>query len=282
MNSVFTALPVEARREQRLAYRDFLASRDGTVDIARRTLSRREESMQRYLAPTANSRAMDRSLFDEQYAHYDPRRKMSREMLLLLALVKINAAEAYGVERMLHPLMARVLRESDDLELILTIEEDYHTKILLSASSLYGMTVTGPYRPRASLRALIGAIATVSHTMSRPVVLVAELLGTIYFLDLLRVAREVLRDLPVVRDAVEERLTDVLIDEIGHVSFNRLCLGSMGLTQARVLCPLVAAGLGDVVPELRTLGLRLGADIDLPLHQRRELPELVRRRAFFA
>ena len=227
MNSVFTALPVEARREQRLAYRDFLASRDGTVDIARRTLSRREESMQRYLAPTANSRAMDRSLFDEQYAHYDPRRKMSREMLLLLALVKINAAEAYGVERMLHPLMARVLRESDDLELILTIEEDYHTKILLSASSLYGMTVTGPYRPRASLRALIGAIATVSHTMSRPVVLVAELLGTIYFLDLLRVAREVLRDLPVVRDAVEERLTDVLIDEIGHVSFNRLRLGSM-------------------------------------------------------
>lgn len=282
MNSVFTSLPVDARREQRLAYRSFLEARDGAVDVERRTLSRREEGMHRYLTPTSTPRELDRDLFDEQYARYDPRREMSREMLLLLALVKINAAEAYGVQRMIEPLMARVLREEDDLELILTIEEDYHTKILLSASSLYGMTVTAPYRPRASLRALIGAMAGVSHTMSRPIVLVAELLGTIYFLDLLRVAREVLRDLPVVRDAVEERLTDVIIDEIGHVSFNRLCLGSLGLTQARMLCPFVAAGLGDVVPELRSLGLKLGANIDRPLFERSELPEQVRRHAFFA
>jgi len=183
---------------------------------------------------------------------------------------------------MIEPLMARVLRESDDLELILTIEEDYHTKILLSTSGLYGMTVTAPYRPRASLRALIGAMASTPHTMSRPIVLVAELIGTLYFIDLLRVAREVLHDLPAVRDAVEERLTDVIIDEIGHVSFNRLCLGSMGLAQARMLCPIVAAGLGDVVPELRTLGLKLGANVDRPLHLRGELPDQVRQQAFFA
>jgi hypothetical protein len=32
--------------------------------------------------------------------------------------------------------------------------------------------------------------------MSRPVVLAAELMGTLYFLDLLRVTRETLPDLP--------------------------------------------------------------------------------------
>src|SRR5882672_11097983 len=101
MNSVFTALPVDARREQRLAYRNFLEARDGAVDIERRTLSRREEGMQRYLTPTSSPRELDRDLFDEQYARYDPRREMPREMLLLLALVKINAAEAYGVQRMI-------------------------------------------------------------------------------------------------------------------------------------------------------------------------------------
>jgi hypothetical protein len=282
MKSVFSPLPLDARREQRIAYRGFLEARDGTVDIEHRTLSRREEKMHRYLAPASSTREIDRALFDEQYARYDPRREMSREMLLLLALVKINAAEAYGVSRMIEPLMARVLRESDDLELILTIEEDYHTKILLSTSGLYGMTVTAPYRPRASLRALIGVMAGVSHTMSRPIVLVAELIGTLYFLDLLRVARAVLHELPAVRDAVEERLTDVIIDEIGHVSFNRLCLGSVGLAQARMLCPIVAAGLRDVVPELRALGLKMGADVDRPLHLRSDLPEEVRRHAFFA
>jgi hypothetical protein len=182
---------------------------------------------------------------------------------------------------MMEPLKARVRADSDDLELVVTIEEDYHTKILLSASALYGMTITAPYRPRASLRALMGAIASVSHTLSRPIILVAELLGTIYFLDLLRVAREVLRDLPIVRDAVEERLIEVIIDEVGHVSYNRLCLGSLGLAQAKMLCPIVAAGLGDVVPEFRTLGLTLGTSVDRALHTR-ELPAEVRRRAFFA
>jgi len=285
MNSVFSALPLEARQEQRLAYRNFLSVRDGAVDFDNRTLSRREESMDRYLTPVESIRRFDQAdqaLFDEQYACYDPGREMSREMLLLLTLVKVNAAEAYGVERMLQPLLSRVLRESDDLELILNIEEDYHTRILLSTSTLYGMSVTVPYRPRASLRALIGAMANVSQKMSRPIILVTELLGTIYFLDLLRVAREVLKEMPVLRDAVEERLTEVIIDEIGHVSFNRLCLGPLGLAHARMLCPIVAAGLRDAVPEFRPLGLKLGSHIDRPLFERSELPDEVRSRAFFA
>lgn len=282
MNSVFSSLSVEARREQRAAYRGFLAARDGSVDIDRRTLSRREETMQRYLAPAGSTREIDQTLFDEQYARYDVRRAMSREMLLLLALVKINAAEAYGVNRMIEPLMARIRKESDDLELILTIEEDYHTKILLSTSTLYGLTITAPYLPGAGLRAIIGVTANVPHTLSRPLVLVSELLGTLYFLDLLRVVREVLVDLPEVRDAVEERLLEVIVDEIGHVSFNRLCLGSMGLAQARMLCPIVAIGLADAVPELRSLGLKLGRHIDRPLFLRDELPDQVRRQAFFA
>jgi hypothetical protein len=179
MNSAFSVLPVEARREQRLAYRSFLAARDGAVDIERRTLSRREERMHRFLTPAASTREIDRALFDERYARYDARRETS------------------------------------------------------------------------------------------------------HFLDLLRVAREVLRDLPEVRDAVEERLIDVIIDEVGHVSYNRLCLGSLGLAQARMICPIVAAGLGDVVPEFRSLGLRLGTNVDRPLFER-DLPEQVRREAFFA
>jgi hypothetical protein len=55
----------------------------------------------------------------------------------------------------------------------------------------------------------------------------------------------------------------------------------MGLTQARMLCA-VAAGLGDVEPEPRSLGLKLGSNIDRPLFERSELPEQVRQHAFFA
>jgi hypothetical protein len=282
MESVFSALVSDARREQRLVYRQMLSERDGTLDLQRRTLARREEKMRDYLSPVARPRPIDRKLFDAQYAEFDSRVDTSAEMLLLLSLVKINAAEAYGVERMIEPLMARLRREDNDLELLLTIEEDYHTRILLSTSRYYDLDITAPYRPRASLRALIGVMASVSPAMSRPIVLAAELMGTLYFLDLLRVARETLRDVPVVRDAVEERLTDVLIDEIGHVSFNRLCLGTAGLTQARMIFPIVLAGLSDAVPELRVLGVRLPPNADRPLHSRSELPDQVRRQAFFA
>jgi hypothetical protein len=282
MDSTFTALPPEARREQRLAYRKLLADRDGEVDIERRTLTRREAKMSHYCAPVDDPRPLDRALFDAQYTQYDRRIETAPEMLLLLSLVKVNAAEAYGVQRMIEPMMARIRHEEDDIEMVVTIEEDYHTRILLSASRYYDLEVTAPYRPRAGLRALIGAMGAVTPSMSRPIVLAAELVGTLYFIDLLRVTRETLRHLPRVRDAVEERLTDVIIDEIGHVSFNRLCLGTVGLMQARMLFPLVAAGLADAVPELKVLGLRLPESPDLPLYRRDELPEQVRRQAFFA
>jgi hypothetical protein len=282
MTSVFSPLPLDARTEQRLAYRSFLAARDGALDVEHRKLARREEAMHRYLAPLAETRAIDRDLFDAQYVDYDPRRPTPPEVVLLLTLVKINAAEAYGVGLMIESVIARLLREPDDLDLIVTIEETYHTKILLSAASLYGLDVAAPYKPRASLRALMGVIAKVSPGMSRPLVLASELVGTLYFMDLLRVTREVLRDAPVVRDAIEERLTEVIIDEIGHVSFNRIGLGSAGLFHARMLLPIVAAGLYDAVPEFKALGLRLAESADRPLKLRAELPEEIRRRAFFA
>src|SRR6201999_2084722 len=94
MPSIFTAMTPEARRDQRDAYRQFVAARDGAVDVARRRLARREEKMRDYLAPVSAPRPLDRSLFDAQYASYDPRRQTPPEMLLLLSLVKINAAEA--------------------------------------------------------------------------------------------------------------------------------------------------------------------------------------------
>jgi hypothetical protein len=281
MRSVFSALSSDARREQRLAYRQFLAVRDGAMDVERRTLSHREAKMRHFLKPSPSPRPLDRTLFDAQYSEFDRRRETPQEALLLLALVKINAAESYAVSRLIEPMKERFRKQSDDMELLLTIEEDYHTKILLSASTLYGLTLDAPYHPRTSLRALIGILANVPLELSRPLVLLSELLGTLQFIDLLRIAGEILRDLPEVRDAVEERLTDVIVDEIGHVSFNRLCLGPAGLAQARVLFPMVAAGLADATPELRALGVTL-TSVDSPLHARTDLPDHIRRQAFFA
>lgn len=46
-------------------------------------------------------------------------------------------------------------------------------------------------------------------------------------------ARTILKHAPSVRDAIEEHLIEILIDEIGHVSFQRLSMGRAGLTLTR-------------------------------------------------
>lgn len=282
MIDVFSPMRDGARDEARAAYRQYLLARDGTPDVVRRTLSRREQGMTHYERPLARVRELDRSLFLEQYARFDPKRSMSREAMLLLALVRINGAEAYAVGQAYHLAYQRALTGEDDMEVLLHIEETYHTRILLSASRLYGLDINAPYRPPLSLRALIGSICRGPELLSRPLTLAGELVGTVTFLNLLYAARDILKHDPELRDAIEERVTEVLIDEIGHISFNRMLLGAAGLSRARWLLPMVATGSALAVPVLAAIGLRTLSDDVATVTTSARLPEAVRRAAFVA
>jgi hypothetical protein len=275
-------MPADAQREQRARYREFLADRDGTPDVAARTLSHRAARLARFLRPSLAPRELDRGLFEAQYARFDPSRRTSPEALLILTLVKVNAAEAFGVDSSYPKALRRARSRGDDLELILLIEETYHTKILLSSALLYGIVVQAPYHPPAGLRLLIAGIEHAPEAIARPLTLAAEVLGAVSFLNLLHAARQIFGADPELRDAVEERLTDVLIDEIGHISFNRMCLNERGLERARSFLPWVARGLGGAIPEFNALGLEVSSrSVDDILGSRR-LPEAVRQAAFIA
>lgn len=101
--------------------------------------------------------------------------------------------------------------------------------------------------------------------------------------QLLDAARTILKDAPSVRDAVEERLIEILIDEIGHVSFQRLSMGRAGLALTKVLLPIVARGLSRFISEVRALGAIPHAPVEaITVLARRGLPETVRRNAFLA
>ena len=262
-------------------YRAYLQARDGLVDATARTLSKREAGMQPFLV--AGDRWMDRELFERQYARFDPKRDTPPETLLLLALVKVNAAEAYGVHQTIDGALERARRSDDDTELVLLVEEFYHTKILLSAARLYGIDVPAPARPHFALRALVSSIATLPDFLARPLTLAGEMMGVLVFLKLLDAARTVLSDAPCVRDAVEERLVEILIDEIGHVSFQRLSMGRAGLALTKALLPIVALGLSSSIPEVRALGAIPDTPVEgITALAQRGLPETVRRNAFFA
>jgi hypothetical protein len=144
------------------------------------------------------------------------------------------------------------------------------------------MEVQAPYTPPMALRALIGGIAHTPELLSRPLTMASEIFGTLSFLKLLVAARHILKHDPELRDAVEERLTEVLIDEIGHIAFNRMCLGRAGLAQVRAVLPLVAGGLRNAMPELRALGIHLSCVGAETVTTSSDLPDEVRRAAFIA
>jgi hypothetical protein len=284
MIDTFAAMPIEVRATQRKQYRAFLAERDGEVDYARRTLTRREARMLKSERPLPRRRSLDERTFAKQYERFDAGVHSSPEMLLLLALVKVNAAEAFGVSKTFGKAMKRALVDNDDVESLLLIEETYHTRILLSSACLYGIEINAAYTPPSALRVLIGGIAHTPESLSRPLVLAGEILGTLLFANLLTGARRVLKDDPELADAIEERIVEVLVDEIGHISFNRMCMGAVGLAQTRVLVPIVAKALGSIAPEMRRLGVMSDNPLaDLPkIADPSRLPEVVRRQAFFA
>jgi hypothetical protein len=279
---MFRPLPSEARKESLAAYQQFLVARDGVMDLEKRQLSHREERMARYERPLSRIRDMDRELFNAQYDSFDPKVAMPPELLLLAALVKINAAEAYGVEASYDKVLRRATRNQDSCELMLLVEETYHTRILLSTSLSYGIEIKAPYKPPTALRALITSIGASPMALARPLTLASEILAVLMFLNLLEKSRVVLRHDPELRDSVEERLCEIITDEIGHMSFNRACLGSWGIAQARMLLPLVAIGISGVFPEMNALGTMSSASSGevQGLATGSRLPEQVVRSAF--
>jgi len=284
MFNVFAPMSVAERRDQRAAYQQFLTERDGLPDFERQTLPHREARMAHFTKPLPRLRTLDRELFEQQYTHYRAQLDTPPELLLLLSMVKVNAAEAYGVKQSIDAVRRLAVERGDTLELQVLMEEDYHTRILLSAACLYGLTIDAPYDPPPSLRLMVSAIASTPDFIARPVTLAGEIVGTVLFANLLEWTRKNLHHDPELRDAMEERLVDVLIDEIGHISYNRMHMGPVSLAQTRAIVPFALGGLTAVAPELLRLGVlpRNAGRAVMALGECGQLPECVSKHAFFA
>jgi hypothetical protein len=267
MFDVFATAPKDLRRTRLQEYRQYLVERDGEMDLQERTLSRREERVKKYETPPATLREMNESEFRKQYVAFDRRKQVPPEMLLLLALVKVNSAEAYGVAQNFQRTIGRALKNDDDAELRILCEEGYHTRILLSSANRYGIAVREPYTPPSALRIMIGGIATAPMAIARPLTLAGEIIATLIFLKLRDVAERVLENHPETRDAILERLVEICSDELGHISYNRMHMGAADLAQTRLILPMTARIMASVFRELVLLGA-------YPLDVMQELPRL--------
>lgn len=282
--SFYAQPPPEGAADALTAYLAFLERRNGSLD-ADNPFPRREQ----WLAaindqPVRYEGAVDEGLFQQSYERFDPRAAASPALVSLLAFVKMNAGEAYGVEAVAKARHGQPVGDDlmDRVERVLGREETYHTRILLGSTRLFGMPEpTGAWKPPLAVKAVIGALVHAPKPLFHPVLLGAEVAGIFTFNWMLNRTRELFADTPKVRELLEERLIEVIIDEIGHVAFNRVAVGRFGMAAARQIAPHVANEAAGNTPELKALGWTKQTLADFDAFGLHSLPEEARRRAFF-
>lgn len=227
--------------------------------------------------------SIDEAKFNRNYAAFTEK-DISEEELALLAFVKINAGEAYGVE--VTSTARAHLWERDEpkyaVEKIIADEETFHTRLLLGATNHFdGLNVEGAWKPAWPLRLLIGGLARFPAWMFHPVLLGSEVSGVYSFNWLLNRVQTLFPNDPQVRASMEERLLDILIDEVGHIAYNRILIGDRGLGPARSIAGHVTNSQRIMTPEMLALGFNEQTMREVASFDYEDLPQSVRDASFF-
>ena len=281
--------PVDDAQRQALleGYLDYLNRRDGAYDPQTSTLQLREASLEEMNASALRfAGQMSQEDFDHLFANFSPAaRELSPELLMLLVFCKMNAGEAYGVRVVKSVRGRKYMQRTDVASRIMMVaqeEEEYHTRILVGAANYFNIRVDGVYRAPLALKVLIHSLAYAPGSFFHPILFASEASGVFIFNWTLNRVHEFYKDQPELQEALAARLIEILVDEIGHVAFNRLVLGPAGLSLGRILARQTVRGMSSFTPELAALGFDRNAQREFTRFDFTNLPEEVRNRGFFA
>ncbi len=283
MPSFYDPAPETDRAEATLAaYLQSLHDRNGD-DAA---MSRREARMhERFDHSTVRAGIpIDRERFNRNYGAFTET-DISEEEAALLAFVKINAGEAYGVG-VTTAARAALLDRPElcfQVEKAVLAEEGFHTRLLVGAAQHFdGLNIGDAWRPTWPLRLLIGALVRVPTAVFHPLLLGSEIAGVYAFNWLLNRIGTLFPNDPLVRESMEERLIDVLTDELGHIAYNRIQVGAAGRAVAGQIAQWVCQSHRVMSRELIALGFDDDAIAGVARFDFGHLPAQVRRDGFFA
>jgi hypothetical protein len=242
---LFKPLPSAARRRIADDFIAFALERDGTPDVGRRTLEHREAFFRALTArprqPWSGER-IDQQSFGEWHRGSRPLREAPPLTAWLVRVARANEGEGWGVNYLLDRGgfdglgKGGRLRPRDFADL----EEVYHTRILHEVVGLFGLDYelrTPPLPVQQSVKLM----SRLPRRASYMLLLAGELMGTVAFAHMAREGERLLGGHAELGARVRELLDEILVDEVGHVTF---LLGSMNgwqLATIRRLALLYAA-----------------------------------------
>jgi hypothetical protein len=233
---LFTPLPAAQRRRIADEFIAFALARDGTPDVGRRTLARREAffaALGAQAAPRWDGAPIDPAEFTRWHRGM---RSLAEAPPLVAWLVKVaraNEGEGWGVDYLLDRGGFDGLGSGGRLQPrdFADLEETYHTRIMREVVHLFGVDYelrTPPWAVQQSVKLM----ARLPRQASYMLLLAGELMGTVAFAHMARQGETLLAAHPAVCTRVRDLLDEILIDEVGHVTF---LLGSMRGWQLAVI-----------------------------------------------
>jgi hypothetical protein len=237
-------------------YRSFLIARDGTADLQRHRLARREAFFAGLDAePLRSHVSIDRGAFRRNLRRRQPEPGIDARMLWLLASAKANQAERFAIAY--SELCGRAPAEdADPVRVHLHLQETYHTRILADVVALFGLTIhVAP--PPIWNRALIKLMVLAPPRWVMPLIGCSEMIGCVIFQALRDRGSDLLADEPEVAARTRLLYDEILADEISHVGYVAAQLSRRGRAVMRWLYRRVGFGMVRQMPELTLL---FGAD----------------------
>src|SRR5262245_38257786 len=233
---LFTPLPTAERRALGERYLEFVRERDGEPDLARRTLARREAwfaDLARLPATPWTGERIDPDAFKRWHLGERSLRDASPLVVWLVAIARANEGEEWGVDYLLDRGGFQGLGKHGTLQPrdFADLEETYHTRIFKEIVRLFGLDFE-LRPPPAQIQHSVKLMAYLPESLSFTLLAAGELMGTVAFLELAERAERLLRDHPAVLTRVRDLLDEILIDEVGHVTY---LLGSMGPARLSVV-----------------------------------------------
>jgi hypothetical protein len=198
-------------------YRKYLAERNGTPDLLRRRLERREDFFAAIEArPVRSRRTIDRDVFLHNLRRRHPDAGLSPELAWLLATAKLNQAERFGVG--LGETYGRNSGDCPPEAVYLELEEHYHTRLLAYVLEMFDL----PFQvvpPPLVMRQFVKLSVFLPERPGIPFVGAAEMAGCVMFDELRRAGVAIFVDEPEVAARIDALYGEILTDEIGHVGY---------------------------------------------------------------
>ncbi|MFO0554218.1 MAG: hypothetical protein U0271_37910 [Polyangiaceae bacterium] len=235
MTDLFSPMPRPDRTAFQLHYRDYLRSRDGVPCLESRTLSRRELSYRELdNAPVRRTGEpiVDPVVFQRNLLRCQPEPGLDAPTLWALAVAKGNRAERFGVENKLR-IQGFEPGGAEDLLTYVELQEVYHTKLLLRALEVIGLSCEIGEPVGRVTRVGVMMLARLPRPIIEVLALAFELVGIAAFHALRREAHALFADQPEALARIDALFSELLVDEVGHVHFLRSRLGPVRLGVSR-------------------------------------------------